>query len=370
MSPSTSPRMAIAMAMAMGLVASAGAAPQRDAPSSPAPSPPLSVTPNVAYPHKSVKRREFGTGARSYWLFEPADPTPESAPVVVFHHGWLAANPGVYGAWIEHLARSGRTVIFPRYQADWTTRPAEFLPNALTAVRDAFDVLQTSPHHVKPDRDRFALIGHSAGGNLSAQMAAVAAESGLPTPRSLVVLMPGEVKTSLEPRMAQIPSTTLLVVVAAEHDRVVGDLRARQIFAAATAVPPSRKKYVFYRTDRHGSPNLVADHLSPSAALALFDTGEGPFRSLQMTEAEFNAFDGLGFWRLADLTIEAGFNGQTLDEATHFGDKFRDLGRWSDGKAVLSPLVSDDLATMPRVVPTNGLRVIPWQAEGAAFTKY
>jgi acetyl esterase/lipase len=369
MSPASRPRLANAVALVC-LASSIGASPELEAPASLTPAPPVFGSTNGVYPHKSVKRQEFGLGARSYWLFEPAEPTPERAPVLVFHHGWLATNPGVYGAWIEHLARSGRTVIFPRYQADWTTRPADFLPNALASVRDAFDVLQTSPHHVKPDRDRFALIGHSAGGNLSAQMAAVAVENDLPTPRALVILMPGEVKTIRDPSLSQIPSATLMVVVAAEHDRVVGDLRARQIFAAATSIPPSRKKYVFYRTDRHGVPNLVADHLAPSGALALFDTGEGPFRSLQMTEAEVNAFDSHGFWRLADLTVEAGFVGQTLDEATHFGEKFRDLGRWSDGKAVLSPLVADDLSSIPRVIPTNGLRVIPWQADGAAFTRY
>src|SRR5262245_6244681 len=70
------------------------------------------------YPHKTVRRKEFGSGARSYWLYEPADPAPAKAPVVVLNHGWLAVNPGAYGAWIEHLVRSGKVVIFPRYQAD------------------------------------------------------------------------------------------------------------------------------------------------------------------------------------------------------------------------------------------------------------
>src|SRR5262245_15036063 len=36
------------------------------------------------YPHGSFTRQLFGSGARSYWLFEPADPAPERAPVVVF----------------------------------------------------------------------------------------------------------------------------------------------------------------------------------------------------------------------------------------------------------------------------------------------
>ena len=41
------------------------------------------------------------------------NPSPKRAPVVVFFHGWFAVNPGFYGAWIDHLVRNGRIVIFP-----------------------------------------------------------------------------------------------------------------------------------------------------------------------------------------------------------------------------------------------------------------
>jgi acetyl esterase/lipase len=287
-----------------------------------------------------------GSGARSYWLYEPADPTPATAPVVVFHHGWLATNPGVYGAWIEHLARQGRIVIFPRYQDDWMTAPALFLPNAVAAVRDALDVLETAPGHVRPDRERFALIGHSAGGNLAAQMAAVAEDLGLPRPRAVV---------------ARIPATTLLVVVAAADDWIVGDLRARQIYLGATAVAEDRKEFILFRTDRHGSPPLVADHVAPTAALAAYDSGEGPAREFQMAQGELNALDILGFWPLADRTLGAAFAGRTLDEAIDHGVLLGDLGRWKDGRAVLLPLVGDDLSAFPRIFPANGIRFIPWQ---------
>ena len=213
-----------------------------------------SSTAKVILTSRSVGR-STARGATSYWLFEPADPTPESAPVVVFHHGWLAVNPGVYGAWIDHLVRSGRIVIFPRYQDDWPPCRPTSCPTRVIAVRDAFDVLETSPRHVRPDRARFALIGHSAGGNLSAQLAAVARDIGLPVPRAVVVHDAG--RGAGDPRarvLAEIPATTLLVVAAAEDDLIVGDHRARQIFAGATAIPNDRKKYVLYRTDRHGSP--------------------------------------------------------------------------------------------------------------------
>ena len=312
------------------------------------------------YPHKTVKRKEFGWGARSYWLFEPADPAPPKAPVVVLNHGWLAVNPGAYGAWIEHLVRSGNTVVFPRYQTDAFTKPTDFLPNALSAAADAFVVLDTAPGHVRADRERFALIGHSAGGNLAAQMAAVAARENLPVPRAVIALMPGEVQPIREPSLATIPAETLLVVAVAEDDRIVGDVRAREIFTEASAVPASRKKFVFYKTDLHGVPRLIAHHLAPTAALHGFDTGDGLLRGFQMTKAEVNAFDRAGFWRLTELTLLAAFSGQTLDEATARGEKFRHLGYWSDGRAVTRPVVEDDLSRVPRVYPTHGLRLIKW----------
>ena len=50
--------------------------------------PATSAEPEAAkYPHKSVKRAEFGIGARSYWIFEPAEPSPSKASVVVLNHG-------------------------------------------------------------------------------------------------------------------------------------------------------------------------------------------------------------------------------------------------------------------------------------------
>jgi acetyl esterase/lipase len=316
--------------------------------------------PPSIYPHKSVRRIEVGEGPRSYWLFEPADPTPEIAPVVVFNHGWFAVNPGVYGGWIEHLVRKGRIVIAPRYQRDWSTPPANFLPNGLAAVRDALDVLSTSHGHVRPDRTKFALMGHSAGGNLSVQMAAVAAEADLPVPKAVIAVFPGEVFPSRKPELSEVPASTLLVVLAGEKDLVVGDQRAREIFAETTAIPRERKKFILYRSDLRGIPQFRADHLAPTGAHPRFDTGDGLLPIAQMAQAEVNAFDTSGFWRIADITLDAAFAGKTLDEATDKGEAFRHLGFWSDGRPVISPIVGDDLDLIPRVFPRAGIKLIAW----------
>jgi dienelactone hydrolase len=317
------------------------------------------------YPHKSIKKQELGNGARSYWLFEPAEPTPALAPVVVLNHGWLGVNPASYGAWISHLTRSGSIVIFPRYQADAITKPSEFLPNAVSAVNDALDVLDAAPGHVRPDRNRFVLMGHSAGGNLAALMAASAAESRLPKARAVIAMMPGELQAIRDIDLAKIPADTLLIVAVAEDDRVVGDARARQIFTEASAIPTSRKKFILYRTDLHGNPWLVAHHFAPTALDRAFDNGDGIMKSLQMSQAEVNVLDRIGFWRMADLVMSAAFAGKTLDEASNFGNAFRHLGYWSDGKLVEQPVVDHDLTKIPRVYPTNGVRLFSWPEFGS-----
>jgi len=326
--------------------------------------PPQSGSEAENAPHQSVRRYEIGVGPRSYWLFEPDQPKPERAPVVVFLHGWFAVNPGFYGAWIDHLVRHGRIVIFPRYQNDVGTLPQDFLPNALAAVRDALGALTLGVPHVRPDTRRFVLIGHSAGGNLAAQIAAMAADphSDIPLPRALVVLMPGELIPIRQPSLDRIPASTLLLVVVGEEDLVVGDLRARQIFTEATSIPRARKRFVLFRSDRHGYPPLVAEHGAPTGVNHRLDTGEGLFRSLQRSFGDVNALDRAGFWRMADTTLEAAFDGKTLDDATKDLERFRHLGYWSDGRRVIPPIVGDDLTAIPRVIPGNGLRIFPLSA--------
>jgi pimeloyl-ACP methyl ester carboxylesterase len=314
-------------------------------------------------PHHAVKRYEIGQGPRSYWIFEPDKPMPETrAPVVVFLHGWFAVNPGFYGAWIDHLVRDGKIVIFPRYQNDVGTLPQDFLPNALEAIRDALQVLHDGVGHVRPDTGRFALIGHSMGGNLAAQIAASAADphTEIPAPQILIALMPGEIISIRKPSLADIPATTLLIVVVGEEDLVVGDHRGRQIFSEATAVPRSRKRFVLFRSDRHGFPPLIAEHTAPTGVHRHLDNGEGVFRAFQLSLGEVNALDRAGFWRMTDLTLEAAVKGQTLDDLTRDPEHFRHLGYWSDGRRVNPPLIGADIDAIPRVIPGNGLRIFPW----------
>jgi len=141
------------------------------------------------YVSASVTKNRYGTRMQEYWIFEPDAPKPRSAPLIVFLHGW-GMNPLYYGAMADHLVRRGNIVVYPRYQADLLTLPRVFLPNTISAIKDAIARLQTEPGHVRPDLNRFAVVGHSVGGLLAANVAAVAKESGLPQVRAVMSVEP------------------------------------------------------------------------------------------------------------------------------------------------------------------------------------
>ena len=88
-------------------------------------------------------------------------------PVVLFLHGWGATEPRFYRGWVEHLAREGNAVIYPRYQDSVAEPPTQVLGNALVGVRIALGELDEEP-------DSLVVAGHSAGGGLAADYAAIA----------------------------------------------------------------------------------------------------------------------------------------------------------------------------------------------------
>jgi len=118
-------------------------------------------------------RESHDGGPQEYWLFEPAKPAPKTAPLIVFNHGWGAMDPRIYQAWINHIVERGNIVIYPLYQGSLLTPVKDFTPNAIAAVQDAIRTLKNEPGHVKPELDKFGIVGHSMGGPISANMAAL-----------------------------------------------------------------------------------------------------------------------------------------------------------------------------------------------------
>ena len=319
------------------------------------------------YLHTTVTKNRYGTGNDEYWIFEPATPKPTSAaPVIVFIHGWGGMNPLYYGAWLDHLVKRGNIVIYPRYQATLLTPIKDFMPSAIGAIKDAVERLQNEGGHVKPDLNKFAVVGHSVGGLLAASVAALASESKLPQVRAVMSVEPGITEAPINIPLAdlkKIPAETLLLAVAGDQDTLVRDTDAKRVYYESSTVPAANKDFVMMVTDTHGTPSLQASHRAPTAMDRSYDNGEGvgggPGNSDRVGNSSarqngrassqdrrletmmVNALDYYGTWKLFDALCDAAFYGKNRDYALGNTPKQRFMGVWSDGVAVKELKVTD-----------------------------
>ncbi|KQT78739.1 alpha/beta hydrolase [Methylobacterium sp. Leaf466] len=333
-----------------------------------------------------VKRAVGRIGSASY-VFHKAGPAPaEGRPVAIVLHAWGAPNPQVYGAWIDHLARKGFLVVFPRFQEVNRTRPADATANAIKAAKAAFaEIAQDGD--AKPDLNRVAVLGHLAGAPIAATLAAEAAAEGLPVPKLVFVVMPGGIASDARSRgvplkdLAALPAQTLIVTMIGDRDARAADLAARRILREATSVPPERKLFVRVLSDDHGFPALTATLASPAGVDAAFDggaikappepprdpkqppppfrwsadmalTGEQTTLVAQLNNARSDSLDYLAYWKTFDLAATAAFAG--TDAATLKNNpRLSDMDRWADGWPVKRLVVEiPRLGPAPKPAPT------------------
>jgi len=306
------------------------------------------------YSHTSVIKNRYGKGGQEYWLFEPDSPKPRSAPVIVFLHGWGGMNPLYYGAWIDHIVKRGNIVIYPRYQATLLTSLKDFTPNTIAAVKDAVERLQTEKGHVTPDLNKIAAVGHSMGGLLAANVAALAADSKLPRVRALMSVEPGITESPINfvlEDLKKLPADTLLLTLAGDQDSLARDADAKRIYYESTHVPAANKNFITLVSDTHGTPTLIASHRAPTAIDRSYDSGEGvsgapagtsdPIgdtpqvkRRVRPETMMVNALDYYGTWKLFDALCDAAFTGKNREYALGNTPQQRFMGRWSDGVPV------------------------------------
>lgn len=321
-----------------------------------APAQPAQGPGGAAYLHASVTKTALGEHGTSYWLFEPAEPRPASAPVVIFLHAFSATNPRTYGAWIDHLVRSGKTVIYPRYQYGVLPRIKSFMPNCRQALRDAFEVLR-SAGHVAPELKRVALVGHSLGGRMAANLAATAKRDELPQASALFVVLPGSAdfirdEVVLEP-LSTIPAETLLLTLAASDDSISGETDARRIYLGSTAVSIENKDFLVMHSDAHGIPELSANHLAPMAIDERYTEGVAYHEVDAQPNAD--ALDYFGTWKLFDALCDASFEGKNREYALGNTPQQRHMGNWSDGHPVRA-LEVKDFSAAPTAPTDDSLR--------------
>jgi len=309
--------------------------------------------------HADLRQWHGGEQGSEYWLFTPAAPVPAQAPLVVFVHGWSVMQPDLYRAWIEHIVRHGAIVLYPRYQDSLKTPAGEFLPNAAEAVRQGIAELQSGRLGVRADLQRLAYVGHSAGGLIASGLAAGYRRLGLPRPRALFAVEPGRSQgprwrqVPLEP-LSGIPPGTLLLALCGDEDERVGCDDARRIYSESTQVEGADKNLLLLRSDRHGSPPLLANHAAPSAPrfdprYPPSDSGSWLLQRVQERQRrrqaegrastnhnalDTDALDWYGPWKLFDALCDAAFAGRNRAWALGGTRAQLSMGNWSDGTPV------------------------------------
>jgi len=266
---------------------------------------------------------------------------PLTSPVVVFCHGWGALDPRNYRAWIDHLVRRGNIVIWPNYQDSLLTRGDDFLPNAVAGVRGALADLAQTRGAIRVELQRLAVVGHSAGGVLAAELAAVAKAQGLPEFRAAMPVEPGDVSRNGKRRatvpmvdLAAMPASTLLLVVVGADDHLAYEKPGLRIYDTSTAIAVANKNVVELRSDAHGEPALIANHAAPAGTL---NPRPRPARALLGDFEHGGAIDALdwyGTWKLFDALSDCAFYHRECDAALGGGPAQLSMGSWSDGVPV------------------------------------
>lgn len=294
---------------------------------------PLTGPGGAEYSHHSVSFFDAAARADGYWLFEPADPKPDSAEVVVFMHGYGAYNPMSYGKWIKHLVAKGNIVIYPRYQKNLLLpRPDAFPANAAKGIRDALDLLNTGDH-VRPRTERVAYFGHSYGGVITANLGVNWSTYGIPKPTAMLLCEPGSgpLKGARLDNYEGLSDDLNLLIIVGEDDYVVGHEFGQLVFETATNTP--QRNLVLQRHDTDGHRWILATHSEPYAYDLDFDSGvrnyttKRVFQTSRLNEVDFNCY-----WKLGDALI--GYTRESKYADIAFGNtpQQRFLGRWANGK--------------------------------------
>lgn len=286
------------------------------------------------YAHHSVAFYDAAANADGYWLFEPADPMPDSAEVVVFLHGYGAYNPMAYGKWIKHLVAKGNIVIYPRYQKNllWP-RPDGFPENAATGIRDALQALEKEGH-VKPRTKKVAYLAHSYGGVIATNLASDWQKFGIPKPTAMLLAEPGSgpLKGARLESYERLSADLNLLIVVGEDDYVVGSEFGHRVFTTATNTP--NRNLVIQRRDTTNFRRwILATHSEPYAYDLDFDTGVRNYTAKRvLMTSRLNEVDFNCYWKLADALIAYTRKGEYAEVAFGNTASQRFLGLWPDGR--------------------------------------
>lgn len=325
--------------------------------------------------YTGVTLYDYGTNANAdgFWLFEPTGPTPDSANVVVFIHGWGETNLKYYGAMIDRIIRAGNIVICSRYQKTADAVYATYTDSCAAGVQRALDTLKYAPGHVKPRLYNYFILGHSMGGVLTANLTARYQYYNLPKPLAAFSMEPGANVSGLvlSPTVyAGFPSDVNYLIAIGHDDNVVDSTVGLMLFYQTTGVPTSHKNLVKQWADNHGSPALAATHMEPCSSISngIYDDGESTIATILTTLVPPDAVDFYDYWKLWDALVDCSLTGTHCNVAFGNTPEQKFMGLWSDSVPVVPLTVIPDFPAGIADVPDHiHATVSPNPVSGASY---
>lgn len=333
--------MRLSLLLAITLVAGLSAQ-TPTAPPQPATGPGGTDYPFAAYARTTKILDPLLGGSTGFYVYQPENPEPTTAPVALFIHGYDGNTTKPYEKWMQHVAQMGYIVIWVEY--DTNTPPGQFASTILAAYQKALKFV-TGPtllhKRVQPATDSngnviSVLFGHSAGAFLAFPVAQLAAEpgSGLAPFKAIVAVEPGQGAIPSITDVSAIPSSTQFVMVTGDEDGTAGICTAARIWGQVAQIPAANRDFLEAVTDTYGVPKQYGNHWFPLTSHEIHDDAAVDDRDYNIT------------WKLSVGDFNCAISGTDCTYGLGHGDFDQiNMGLWSDG-TVVNPLrwVSDPVS--------------------------
>ncbi len=318
----------------------------------------------AARKYPSVRVFTVGDGPARVYVFMPDSPQAKSLPLVLFHHGWMGMNPRNFGGLIDLMVRRGAVVFYPVYQDGEDTPPQAVSELAAQANAQALrDVQQHFPGLV--DSTKTLYWGFSMGAGISLNLALEPQRHGLPAPRALLLVAPGDAPhvatgeraASILPRVERLPRNLPTLIVTGAADTAIGVPTARALAARLCHLPPSRRNLLLFPSDTDGESRITAGHGSPGAPDSRYDFPDaratvGPLiagREDFEASTSLNLLDFYGYWRVTMRLLDHVDGGRFPAELFSRTDpENRFLGLWPSGRPYAQAQIEDHCRKKPR----------------------
>ena len=201
----------------------------------------------------------FGTGDDQVWYVRPHG---KPRAVVVLLHGLSRRTTLDFRPWLVHLAEQGDAAVFPLYEAE---------PPAGDARDNALAGLQIALRRLGNPHVPIVLVGHSRGGRLAAELAAVMPDWHLKA-AAVVAIFPGVINPAFEPPsdFTKLDPSMRIWILVGEDDHGVGNSGALELFERLRAFGFPNQNIIPDKV--RSRPGFLATHMS------VYDTSDTAHR--------------------------------------------------------------------------------------------